>query len=255
MKSKWLTTISVTALGLGVSAGTTLAAGMDDLVAAAKKEGKLTTIALPHDWCGYGAVIDGFKAKYRSSTRQRAQSRRRLRRRGRGDQGQQGQHGPAGARRDRRRPLLRPLGQGRRPDPALQGRDLGHDPGQRQGRRRRLVRRLLRRAVLRGEQGHHQEVAGRLGRSARRRLQERASRSPAIRAPPTRRSRASMPPASLARAAMPRRRPTRASSSSPNSTRPGNFVPVIGKAASLAQGATPIVIAWDYNALSPAATR
>ncbi|TIW59586.1 MAG: ABC transporter substrate-binding protein, partial [Mesorhizobium sp.] len=31
---------------------------------AAKAEGELTTIALPHDWCGYGAVIDGFKAKY-----------------------------------------------------------------------------------------------------------------------------------------------------------------------------------------------
>jgi putative spermidine/putrescine transport system substrate-binding protein len=27
-------------------------------------------------------------------------------------------------------------------------------------------------------------------------------------------------------------------------------VPVIGKSASLAQGSTPIVIAWDYNALS-----
>jgi len=38
--------------------------GMDALVAAAKAEGTLTTIALPHDWCGYGAVIDGFKAKY-----------------------------------------------------------------------------------------------------------------------------------------------------------------------------------------------
>jgi len=30
----------------------------------------------------------------------------------------------------------------------------------------------------------------------------------------------------------------------------GNFVPVIGKAASLAQGTTPIVIAWDYNLLA-----
>jgi putative spermidine/putrescine transport system substrate-binding protein len=30
----------------------------------------------------------------------------------------------------------------------------------------------------------------------------------------------------------------------------GNFVPVIGKAASVAQGATPIVIRWDYNALA-----
>lgn len=37
---------------------------MDALVAAAKAEGQLTTIALPHDWCNYGAVIDGFKAKY-----------------------------------------------------------------------------------------------------------------------------------------------------------------------------------------------
>jgi putative spermidine/putrescine transport system substrate-binding protein len=30
----------------------------------------------------------------------------------------------------------------------------------------------------------------------------------------------------------------------------GNFVPVIGKAGTLAQGTTPIVIQWDYNALS-----
>jgi putative spermidine/putrescine transport system substrate-binding protein len=35
-----------------------------DLVAAAKKEGALTTIALPHDWCGYGEVIAAFKKKY-----------------------------------------------------------------------------------------------------------------------------------------------------------------------------------------------
>jgi len=35
-----------------------------ELIEAAKKEGMLTTIALPHDWCGYGAVIDSFKAKY-----------------------------------------------------------------------------------------------------------------------------------------------------------------------------------------------
>jgi putative spermidine/putrescine transport system substrate-binding protein len=40
------------------------AANMDELIAAAQAEGMLTTIALPHDWCNYGAVIDGFKAKY-----------------------------------------------------------------------------------------------------------------------------------------------------------------------------------------------
>ncbi len=37
---------------------------MQALVDAAKAEGTLTTIALPHDWCNYGGVIDGFKAKY-----------------------------------------------------------------------------------------------------------------------------------------------------------------------------------------------
>ncbi len=35
-----------------------------ELIAAAKAEGALTTIALPHSWCGYGDVIAGFKAKY-----------------------------------------------------------------------------------------------------------------------------------------------------------------------------------------------
>jgi putative spermidine/putrescine transport system substrate-binding protein len=37
---------------------------LSELVAAAKAEGMLTTIALPHDWCNYGAVIQGFKDKY-----------------------------------------------------------------------------------------------------------------------------------------------------------------------------------------------
>jgi putative spermidine/putrescine transport system substrate-binding protein len=34
------------------------------LIDAAKAEGTLTTIALPHSWCNYGEVIEGFKAKY-----------------------------------------------------------------------------------------------------------------------------------------------------------------------------------------------
>ena len=37
---------------------------MDQLAAAAKQEGMLTTIALPHDWCNYGEAIDTFKTKY-----------------------------------------------------------------------------------------------------------------------------------------------------------------------------------------------
>jgi putative spermidine/putrescine transport system substrate-binding protein len=34
------------------------------LIADAKVEGMLTTIALPHDWCNYGEVISGFSSKY-----------------------------------------------------------------------------------------------------------------------------------------------------------------------------------------------
>ena len=34
------------------------------LVAAAKAEGELTVIALARSWCGYGKLIDAFKAKY-----------------------------------------------------------------------------------------------------------------------------------------------------------------------------------------------
>jgi putative spermidine/putrescine transport system substrate-binding protein len=37
---------------------------MDALIAAAKAEGTLNTIALPRNWCNYGEMIDTFKAKY-----------------------------------------------------------------------------------------------------------------------------------------------------------------------------------------------
>ena len=37
---------------------------MEELIAAAKTEGELTTIALPHDWANYGEMLETFKAKY-----------------------------------------------------------------------------------------------------------------------------------------------------------------------------------------------
>jgi len=37
---------------------------LDDLIAAAKTEGQLTTIALPHDWANYGEMLETFKTKY-----------------------------------------------------------------------------------------------------------------------------------------------------------------------------------------------
>jgi putative spermidine/putrescine transport system substrate-binding protein len=37
---------------------------MDALIEAAKKEGALTVITLPRDWCNYGKLMDSFSAKY-----------------------------------------------------------------------------------------------------------------------------------------------------------------------------------------------
>jgi putative spermidine/putrescine transport system substrate-binding protein len=64
MRATWLRTVSISAVLVGASTGLGFAQSMDELVAAAKEEGTLTTIALPHSWCGYGDVIAGFKAKY-----------------------------------------------------------------------------------------------------------------------------------------------------------------------------------------------
>jgi len=55
---------SLVAAGFLALTAPVLADSLDALAAAAKKEGQLTVIALPHDWCGYGALIDSFKAKY-----------------------------------------------------------------------------------------------------------------------------------------------------------------------------------------------
>ncbi|MBL0936722.1 MAG: ABC transporter substrate-binding protein [Rhizobiaceae bacterium] len=56
--------LSAIAAGLMVTTSISSAQDLAELEAAAKAEGMLTTIALPHDWCGYGEVIAGFKAKY-----------------------------------------------------------------------------------------------------------------------------------------------------------------------------------------------
>jgi putative spermidine/putrescine transport system substrate-binding protein len=64
MKAAWKTTTALTAVvGMLASSGAAFAQSAE-LIAAAKAEGMLTTIALPHDWCGYGELIAGFKAKY-----------------------------------------------------------------------------------------------------------------------------------------------------------------------------------------------
>jgi putative spermidine/putrescine transport system substrate-binding protein len=67
MNRTWLSRVLSMSAVAGVAAGgasSAFSAPPDALVAAAKQEGQLTVIALPHDWCGYGAMIPAFEKKY-----------------------------------------------------------------------------------------------------------------------------------------------------------------------------------------------
>jgi putative spermidine/putrescine transport system substrate-binding protein len=59
-----LLSMSVAAGVTAAGASSTSAAPLDALIAAAKQEGQLTVIALPHDWCNYGQLVAGFQKKY-----------------------------------------------------------------------------------------------------------------------------------------------------------------------------------------------
>jgi putative spermidine/putrescine transport system substrate-binding protein len=62
-----LAACTTTTPGGGSAAPGSAAAGggaSEELIAAAKGEGGLTTIALPHTWCNYGEMLSGFTAKY-----------------------------------------------------------------------------------------------------------------------------------------------------------------------------------------------
>ncbi len=63
--------LSATAAALLASLNVAAASPPDDLVAAARKEGRLVVMALPRDWCGYGRIIDGFKAEFGLSVDER----------------------------------------------------------------------------------------------------------------------------------------------------------------------------------------
>ena len=64
MKTKLNSLIALASAALMATTAVARAEPSKELIAAAEAEGQLTTIALPHDWCGYGAVIDSFKKKY-----------------------------------------------------------------------------------------------------------------------------------------------------------------------------------------------
>jgi len=63
MKSILAASVSLVAL-LGTTVSTYAAADLSALYEAAKKEGSITIIASPRDWCNYGGAEDAFSKKY-----------------------------------------------------------------------------------------------------------------------------------------------------------------------------------------------
>ena len=184
MKSAWLSTTAIGAIALLAAAGPAPAAGMDDLVAAAKGEGELTIIAVPRDWCGYGAVIDAFKAKYGLKVNELNPDA------GSGDEieaikANKGNKGPQA-------PDVIDVGLSFGPSSKADGLLQPYKvstwdtiPDDQKDAGGILVRRLLRRARLRDQRRPRQEAAGGLGRPRCRPITRTWWRSAAIRAPRT----------------------------------------------------------------------
>jgi len=248
MTKNWMR-VSVSALAICASAGMALAEPSAELIAAAKKEGQLTTIALPHDWCGYGDVIAGFKAKYPEITINELNPDA-----GSGDEieaikANKGNTGPQA-------PDVIDVGLSFGPSAKAEGllmpykvstwdtipdnaKDAeGYWYGDYYGVLAFLVNTdLVSKVPTSWADLKSPEYANAFGLTGDPRVSNQAIQS--------------VYAAGLASGATD---PAKAAEAGlaffADLNKAGNFVPVIGKAASVAQGTTPIVVNWDYNALA-----
>lgn len=222
---------------------------MAELEAAALAEGMLTTIALPHDWCGYGAVIDGFKAKYPGITVNELNP----------DAGSADEIEAVKANKDNKGPQAPDvLDVGLSFGPSAQAEGLlmpykvatwdeipdsikdadGHWYGDYYGVMSFLVNKdLVANAPADWADLLKPEYVGQVALAGDPRTSNQAIS--AVHAAGLATGAAAGEAAGAAGMAF---------FAEMNKT--GNFVPVIGKSGTLAQGATPIVVMWDYNALA-----
>ena len=232
-----------------LSGSATLAQSMDDLIAGARAEGRLTTIALPHDWCGYGAVIERFKEMYPfleiNELNPDAGSADELEavRANRGNTGPQAPDvldiglafGPAAQAEG----LLAPYrvstwdsipDEAKDPD--------GHWYGDYYGVMSFIVNTdLVDNVPTSFADLLNPEYAGQVALAG----DPRASNQAILAVMAAGMSRGAEPGAAAAQAGLEFFAELNAA---------GNFVPVIGRAGTVAQGTTPILIQWDYNALA-----
>jgi putative spermidine/putrescine transport system substrate-binding protein len=219
------------------------------LEAAAKAEGKLSTIALPHDWCGYGQIIADFKAKYPEITVTELNP----------DAGSADEIEAVKANKDNKGPQNPDvLDVGLAFGPSAQAEGLiqphkvatwaeipdnikdadGHWYGAYFGVLSFLVNKdLVKNAPQDWADLLKPEYAGQVALAG----DPRASNQAIMAVLAAGMSTGAAAGADAGKAGLEFFKQLNAA---------GNFVPVIGKAGTLAQGTTPIVIMWDYNALA-----
>jgi len=220
----------------------------EELISAAKKEGQLTVIALPRDWCGYGALIDGFKAKYGISVNELNPDA------GSGDEveaikaskGNRGQQGPdvidvglSFALSAKAEGLIAPYKVSNWASIPEGAKDVdGYWYGDYYG----VLVFEVNKDVIKTSPADWADL-----------LKPEFKNAVALAGDPRASSQAiqGVYAAGLAAA---RGDAAKAGTAGleffARLHKAGNFVPVVGKAASLARGATPIVLRWDYNALA-----
>ncbi|HMO09042.1 MAG TPA: ABC transporter substrate-binding protein [Paracoccaceae bacterium] len=236
-----------------LSAGAVAAQSMDEIIEGAKKEGMLSTIALPHDWCGYGGIIADFKAKHPFLTVNELNP----------DAGSADEIEAVKANKDNKGPQAPDvLDVGLAFGPAAQAENLlqpykvavwdsipdgikeadGHWYGAYYGVMAFAVNKDLVENVpqdwadlLKPEYAGQVALAG----------DPRASNQAILGVLAAGMSTGAAPGEAAGKAGLEFFKALNDA---------GNFVPVIGKAGTLAQGTTPIIIAWDYNALGWANT-
>ncbi len=241
--------LSLSAASLMVTTVFASAQSMDELGAAAKAEGQLTTIALPHDWCGYGDVIAGFKAKYPEITVNELNP----------DAGSADELEAVKANKDNKGPQapdVLDVGFAFGPQAKSEGLTLPH----------KVATWETIPADVKDADGHwygdyygvlsfqvNTDIVKNVPKDWADLLKPEYANSVALAGDPRASNQAilAVQAAGIAMGAEPGAAAGEAGLKFfADLNKAGNFVPVIGKTGTIAQGATPIVINWDYNALS-----
>ena len=244
MEKVLATTVSITAV-LAMTTGTWAQNDLDALYEAAKAEGMLTTIALPHDWCGWGDIIAAFKAKYPgievNELNPDAGSADEIE----AIKANQGNTGPQA-------PDVIDVGLAFGPSATAEGLLAAVQVSTFDGIEVKDPTATGTAAITASWPSSEYRLVDNVPQDWADLLNDEYANAVALAGDPRASAQAILGVYAAGLSAsggMPQRRPPPVSVLQA-AQRQGNFVPVIGKASSIAQGTTPIIVRWDYNALA-----